>query len=281
MRTRWCVWLVVWIAGTCGCGQGGNTVAVEEEAFSPIEPIRGETVPIPGGSFMMGSDDFAEAESPPHPVAVNPFRMDKFEITNRQYAAYLNAIQRVVDAEGNELVDIGDRDLQLGFTVNGLEILNPEAADHPVVEVSWYGAVAYCEWAGGRLPTEAEWEYAARGTDGRHYPWANDPLDIGLLFDWSTAGPTAAVGSHKEDVSFFGVSDMGGNVAEWVLDWYDQHYYKISPQDNPRGPEMGIGRTARGGATSPRPRDMRVTVRRRYSPGVTGRSVGFRWVYDP
>ena len=259
-----------------GCGIGSVNDPYEQGLTYDLE----KTVLIPAGTFVMGSNSWSDSEQPSHTVFLEAYRIDKYEVTNEQYAFYLRLIEKLEDAEGNALVDLNDRDIQIGFTVNGLVVLDSTKSDHPMTEVSWYGAKAYCERIGGRLPTEAEWEKAARGENGQHFPWSNEPLDTSLLVDWSTEGPTAAVGVHEVDVSPYGVRDMGGNVAEWVWDWYDSNYYAASPGENPSGPETGTHRVVRGGATSPLPQDMRTTIRRRFFPRTTSGSIGFRCVYD-
>ncbi|MDP6038441.1 MAG: SUMF1/EgtB/PvdO family nonheme iron enzyme [Candidatus Latescibacteria bacterium] len=265
--------LTVYLCG-CSANNGVNDPYEQGLTYDPSQ-----TALIPAGPFVMGSDSWADTERPAHTVHLNAYRIDKYEVTNDQYAFYLRLIENLEDAEGNELVDIGDTDLEIGFTDNGLVVLDSTKANHPIIEVSWYGAKAYCEFIGGRLPTEAEWEKAARGETGQHFPWSNDPLESSLLIDWSLQG-YGAVGVRAVDLSPYGVHDMGGNVAEWVHDWYASEYYKTSPDQNPTGPETGDRRVARGGATSPYPQDMRATVRRRYRPDTTGRSIGFRCVYD-
>jgi formylglycine-generating enzyme required for sulfatase activity len=121
---------------------------------------------------------------------------------------------------------------------------------------------------------------AARGVEGQNFPWSNDPLEGSLITGWALEGPTANIGSHQIDKSPYGGFDMGGNIAEWVNDWYAQSYYSEGPEQNPLGPEEGSLRVARGGATSPYPQDMRTTIRRRYRPRTTSRAIGFRCAYD-
>lgn len=267
---------ILFVILTLGCDPPIPTVP--EQIGPGYDPS--QTILIPEGNFLMGSNEWAETERPAHTVYLNAFRIDKYEVTNDQYAFFLREVETLQNAGGNELVDIDDSDLEIGFTENGLQVLDPAKADHPIVEVSWYGATAYCLWAGGRLPTESEWEKAARGVEGQHFPWSNEPLAPSLLIDWSLQGPTASVGTHTIDKSPYGVFDMGGNIAEWANDWYAQSYYINSPDQNPPGPQEGTHRIARGGATSPYPQDMRATVRRRYLPSTTSRALGFRCVYD-
>ena len=271
----WCFLFSILIA-FYGCGIGSVKDPYEQGLTYDLD----KTVLIPAGAFVMGSNSWSDSEQPSHTVFLEAYRIDTYEVTNEQYAFYLRLTEKLEDAEGNALVDLDDRDIQIGFTLNGLVVLDSTKSDHPMTEVSWYGAKAYCERIGGRLPTEAEWEKAARGESGQHFPWSNEPLDTSLLVDWSTEGPTATVGVHEVDVSPYGVRDMGGNVAEWVWDWYDPNYYAASPENNPSGPETGTHRVVRGGATSPLPQDMRTTIRRRFFPRTTSGSIGFRCVYD-
>jgi len=119
---------------------------------------------------------------------------------------------------------------------------------HPVVCVSWFGAQAYSQWAWRRLPSEAEWEKAARGTDGRRYPWGNQAPNPELLNFNGNMGGTTPVGSFPLGASPYGALDMAGNVWEWVADWYDAGYYRVAPQRNPPGPSTGVGHVQRGGA---------------------------------
>jgi formylglycine-generating enzyme required for sulfatase activity len=236
---------------------------------------------VPAGAFEMGSTEaqFQETveqcvdagnerddcegwfgdEKPAHTVSLDGFWIDKHEVTNAQFAAFLNE-------EGNQ-EEGGVTWLELDsdhclIEESGGEF-QPKSgyADHPVVDVSWYGAKAYAEWVGGRLPTEAEWEYAARGPEGQIYPWGNEFdgtrlnfCDVNCAFDLRATGyddgyeETAPVGSFPDGASWCGALDMAGNVWEWVADWYDGDYYARSPSENPGGPEEGDRRVVRGGA---------------------------------
>ena len=236
---------------------------------------------VPAGEFEMGSDDedvdnvlplcneytgdcerewFGD-EQPKHSVALDAFEIDQTEVTNAQFAVFLN--ERGNQEEG------GVTWLDLDAEYCPIERVGGEFrpksgyADHPVVEVSWYGAAAYCEWAGARLPTEAEWEYAARGRQGAVYPWG-DEFDCSRgnfdderqVNDYVVPGGegcdgydrTAPVGSFPAGASWCGALDLAGNILEWVADWFDADYYERSPTHNPLGPEEGDHKVLRGGS---------------------------------
>lgn len=215
---------------------------------------------IPGGEFLMGSDDYS-VERPPHRVRVDPFWIGRTEVTNAMYQRFRSATGHRAPAFANEELHNGD--------------------DQPVVGVDYKDATAYCRWAGGRLPTEAEWEFAARGTDGRVYPWGNDfpsrdRAVHGLIF--GRGGNAAAVGTTPGDVSPFGVMDMAGNVMEWCSDWYAP--YAVEPQQNPTGPPQGTRRIMRGSCWAYQPQSLRTTERWQTVPHQKISMCGFRLAVD-
>jgi len=257
------------------------------ETISKIWPSDGaEMVLVPAGTFKMGSTtDDKEAyqnEMPLHDVYLDAFWIDRMEVTNRMYA------QCVADG-ACELPNIAGQPIFSSRT--RLEYYNnPEFADYPVIYVNWYEADSYCSWAGKRLPTEAEWEKAARGTDGRKYPWGNANIngkrlnyaDRNTSFQWSIGlfddgyADTAPVGTYSEGASPYGVLDMAGNVWEWVSDWYADEYYKTSPSENPTGPAEGGYKILRGGSWQNSNFGIRPTMRSRINPNISYPYLGFR-----
>ena len=207
-----------------------------------------DMVLIESGSFIMGRNDGAANESPEHSVYLDSYYIDKYEATNSMY--YLCVSAGVCQPPTH--FDIFSSPSYFG---------NLEFDTYPVIYVNWDMANSFCQWRNARLPTEAEWEKAARGTNHQIYPWGNDFSENRANFcdkncpnDWANqnfndgyAG-TSPVGSFPLGQSSFGVFDMVGNVYEWVNDWYSENYYSQSPQNNPRGPESGKDRVIRGGA---------------------------------
>jgi sulfatase modifying factor 1 len=212
---------------------------------------------IPAGTFMMGTEGELE-NSPPHEVYIDSFYMDKHEVTNAEYLKFC-------EATGNRLPDFWGMDVYHCGT---------EYPDHPVVGVSWRDAEAYANWAGKRLPTEAEWEYAARGgLEGMEYPTSNE-MDS-TLANFRSKG-TMPVGSYPPNG--YGLYDMAGNANEWVADYFGFDYYKNSPRENPQGPDKGKFRVFRGGGWHSGPSCGRVYFRNGLPPNWVDFNVSFRCV---
>jgi formylglycine-generating enzyme required for sulfatase activity len=223
-------------------------------------------VMIPAGEFLMGSESGYPNESPVHPVFLDAFALAQHPVTNAQY-------ERFVRETGHRVPYLDDPRAEATNWDREARIYPAGHAQHPVVLVSWRDAQTYCEWAGGRLPTEAEWEKAARGgLEGKLYPWG-DEINPSLA-NYDNRDGTTLVGSYPPNDS--GLHDMAGNVWEWVADWYDTTYYQRSPQQNPQGPEKGTVRVLRGGAWLLFPQFCRVAYRFRNSPDFRFNLIGFR-----
>ena len=202
--------------------------AIGTGTTGPVVDVDGMVL-IPAGEFQMGSNNGLHNERPVHTVYVDAFYMDKYEVTNAKYAAFLNAKGKHTEA-GRAWFDIDSRYAQI-YLVGGAYRVEAGYEDHPVVEVSWYGAMAYSKWAGKRLPTEAEWEKAARGgLLGKVYPWGDTIDATKANYGW-TVGDTTPVGSYP--ANGYGLYDMAGNVWEWCLDEYQEGFYSNSPRRNP------------------------------------------------
>ncbi len=219
-----------------------------------------EMAEIPGGEFIMGADSESD-RGPAHKVLVDGFQMDRYEVTNAQYKIFCDETERALP------IFWGIEEFHCG----------PDFPDHPVVGVSWGDANAYAEWIGKRLPTEAEWEYAARGgVEGWSFSFG-DELDPEKANYWKSDG-TKPVGSYSPNG--YGLYDMTGNVVEWTSDYYGGDYYKNSPRENPRGPEKGKFRVIRGGGWHSGPGCVSVTHRQALPGGWLDFNVGFRCVSD-
>lgn len=182
-----------------------------------------EMIRIPAAAFLMGSNDGPDDERPQHRVEVAEFSIDRTKVTNTQFALFLNAIGPV-GPQGEKYFDIDDNDARV-HRRDGQWSADTGFGNNPVVEASWYGAVAYCRWTGKRLPTEAEWEKAARGTDARKYPWGNEPPDRTRAHfggGWNDLKP---VGSFPNGASPYGLLDAAGNGWEWVNSAYQPYPY--------------------------------------------------------
>ena len=229
----------------------------------------GEMVLIPAGEFMMGCNSSVDKqcsndEKPYHRVYLDAYKVDKYEVAVADYEKCVNAGKCEAPSTGGSC----------NWGNSGL-------GNHPVNCVDWNQASGYCEWAGKRLPTEAEWEKAARGTDGKVYPYGNQ-FDCGK--SCNSVKPcdhssTCPAGSYAEDKSPYGVMDMAGNVWEWVQDWYEEGYYKNSPAQNPQGPSSGTSRALRGGSWNTYyPENLRASHRYWGDPEVRSIVNGFRCV---
>lgn len=221
---------------------------------------------VPAGTFLMGADeDESNAlrdERPQHIVNIAAFWMDQTEVTNGQYAQCV--------AAGKCRIPFS----LTSFTRNPYYNV-PEFSDYPVVFVSWQDAQDYCQWAGRRLPTEAEWEKAARGQDSRMYPWGSG-LDCDFANFRDCLGDTAEVSRYPSSASPYGVLNMAGNVWEWVSDWYSNAYYEIASLDDPLGPQSGIYKVIRGGSWYDDAIYLRTSSRYWYYPENARFNVGFR-----
>lgn len=259
---------------------------------------------IPAGEFLMGSpssDGFTD-ERPQRPVFLRSFLIDRYEVTNAQYEQFVKATGRAVPTNSNPSVNLW---------IDGRPF--PGSETHPVVNVGWHDAAAYCAWAGKRLPTEAEWEKAARGTDARLYPWGNEwsvkkansasywagrTIEFDDTAQWKAFWVdgdgariskerglkgevlTLPVGSLPEGNSPYGLFDMAGNASEWVQDWYEPYYYPRAPRENPQGPDGRLLKVMRGGSWLKPATSLRTADRDYGLPAEQQSGTGFRCAKD-
>lgn len=240
-----------------------EVVSPEPDPGVKEEPIQEEMVTIPAGPFIRGTEEGGFDEQPQRTIHLDAFRIDRHEVTNHYY-------QQFVVATGHRKPGMPARYAKSGGRMKGV--------NQPVVYVSWEDADAYCRWKGKRLPTEAEWEKAMRGSDGRLWPWGNEEQANGA--NWARVNDgyevSAPVGSFLRDQSPYGVMDGAGNVMEWVSDWYQETYYKDSPEQNPPSPEHGTYRVLRGGGYTTTGADIRITSRSKMMPDFRDETIGFR-----
>jgi len=250
-----------WIAAAA-LGAACGADIVPDANMSPAS----EQLDVAAGPFTMGcgasdtdcgpSSSPYNDEKPAHQVTLSAFKLDRTEVTQAAYKTCVDAAKCSPPACGWDPAN---------------------KAQHPVVCVDWNQAKAFCEWAGKRLPSEAEWEKAARGTDGRRYPWGGDAPTCDHANFGECGGTTKAVGTHALGASPFGMQDMAGNVWEWTADWYGPNNYPAAPVTDPRGPATGTVRVVRGGAFYSFPGTLRVSHRYAFDPGaVMYPYLGFR-----
>ena len=237
---------------------------------------------IPGGEFVMGLAEGSANEKPPHKVRVDSFLMARTEVTIAQFAKFAHETGYQTDAEKDGSARVWDGSDWVN--VPGASWRNPVETcgdDCPVSYLSWHDAEAFCTWAKMRLPTDAEWEYAA-GDGGEHRYWAGTShdweLDHYAWFRLNSGRRLHPVGQKKPNS--FGLHDMSGNVAEWCADWYGPDYYTESPFENPRGPSSGTSRALRGGTAYHDATRIRITYRGMQRPDFAHSGNGFRPVRD-
>ena len=217
-------------------------------------------------------------ERPERNVFIGPFWIDKFEVTNQKYLEFVKATKHRPALDDSCKTNA----CKEGNLWDGTSFPNV-IKNQPVIQVSWYDANTYCRWRGGRLPTEAEWEKAARGTTGFAYPWGNNsPTSNHATFKrkWRGVYTMTNVGSLQLGASMYGIFDMAGNVWEWVADWYELEYYKHGPKKNPKGPKEGRFKTVRGGSWVNNADVIHSAYRRWSRPEVRFNDTGFRCAKD-
>ncbi len=240
-----------------------DAASPEPGPVSDEKPLEDDMVEIPSGPFIRGTTSGGFDERPQRTVHLDAFSIDRHEVTNYQY-------QQFVVATGHRKSGPPSRYAKSIGRMRGV--------NQPVVYVSWDDASEYCAWKGKRLPTEAEWEKAMRGIDGRLWPWGNQ--EKSNWANWARVQDgfdvTAPVGTFKTDKSPFGVMDGAGNVMEWVADWYGETYYEEAPERNPPGQEFGTYRVLRGGGYTTTGGDIRVTSRSKMMQDFRDETIGFR-----
>jgi formylglycine-generating enzyme required for sulfatase activity len=239
------------------------TATNDPSQVSREEPVKEEMVSIPAGPFIRGTNEGGLDEQSQRTLLLDAFAIDRYEVTNHQY-------QQFVDVTGHRKSGPPAR-----YAKNMSKMLS---INQPVVYVSWEDAETYCHWKGKRLPTEAEWEKAMRGSDGRLWPWGNVEQPSGA--NWARVQDghevSAVVGTVQTDKSPYGVMDGAGNVMEWVADWYGERYFTEAPEQNPPGPDHGVYRVLRGGGYATTGADIRITSRSKMVADFRDETIGFR-----
>jgi formylglycine-generating enzyme required for sulfatase activity len=245
--------------GTSGSGNAGDAGESGDDFACESDAAPGPLVEVPAGSFIMGCNDSVDAEClddelPMHVVTLSAFEIERTEVTQAAYAACVTA--GICDPPSCRWAC--------------------EEEDLPATCIDFDQANTYCEWANRRLPTEAEWEKAARGSDGLKYPWGNAEPDCTLVNMVGCGNSATPAGSLPDGASPYGVLDMAGNMVEMVKDWYEEGYYAESPATDPTGPSSGTRYGGRGGGFKSEPTWQRASKRDWYDPTDAGASLGFR-----
>ena len=279
---------------------GAPSFVQVDTAEEPINAVSGflDMVEIPAGRFKMGMSFkqvgqilkmcakvdknctlwWFKDEMPHHKVYVNKYWIDIYEVTNQKYLEFVKATGHRPALDNTcETKACWQGNLWKG------KGFPDKIRNQPVTQVNWYDADAYCKWRGKRLPTEAEWEKAARGPSGNIYPWGNSPPPGKATYrrKWRGMSTMTNVGSYSSGVSVYGVHDMAGNVWEWVADWYDRNYYKKKISSNPKGPKDGKFKVVRGGSWVNYADTLHSAFRRWSRPKVLFNDTGFRCAKDP
>ncbi len=247
----------------------------KEKEIKDVLPIDSEMIVISGGEYSRGSNEGQRDERPSHKIVLPSFGIDIHPVSNEQFALFLEAMGGEKDSNNHDIIRLKESRIK---KISGKINIESGYSKHPVVGVSWYGAIAYAKWVGKRLPTEAEYEIAARGSlENAIYPTGIDiTRDQANYFSADTT-PVMSFSPNS-----YGIYDLAGNVYEWCQDWYDYSYYEVSMQEptNPKGPPQGVYRVLRGGCWKSLKPDMRITHRHRNSPGTINKTYGFRCAAD-
>lgn len=247
----------------------------EQKEVNNISPLLTEMAIIEGGAFYRGSTDGNRDEMPRHEVTLSSYAIDIHPVTNEQFVRFLEVMGGEKDSNHNDIIRMRDSRIKRS---GGKLSIESGYAKHPVVGVTWYGAIAYAKWVGKRLPREAEWEIAARGgVESALYPTGDDIEKTQANF---FSSDTTSVMSYPPNN--YGLYDMAGNVYEWCYDWYGYNYYELSLQEpeNPKGPIQGVYRVLRGGCWKSLKEDLRCSRRHRNNPGTVNGTYGFRCAAD-
>lgn len=246
-----------------------------EKEFKVVEPIHSDMVIINGGEFHRGSDEGGRDERPRHLIRVGSFAIDTHPITNEQFVCFLEVMGGEKESNNQDIIRLRESRIK---RQGGKFVIEAGYSKHPVIGVTWYGSGAYAKWIGKRLPTEAEWEIAARGGIPNAIYSTGNNIDRSQSNFFSA--DTTSVKSYPPNG--YGLYDMAGNVYEWCEDWYDYNYYDTSKQepDDPEGPVQGVYRVLRGGCWKSLKEDLRCSHRHRNNPGIVNRTYGFRCAAD-